>query len=54
MMITAIPMKAEHIASHFSKADRVAFINEQGQLMGSFAKWSGSRHRTQHWPTAFI
>ncbi|MGP1834129.1 NifB/NifX family molybdenum-iron cluster-binding protein [Shewanella frigidimarina] len=36
-MITAIPMKAEHIASHFSKADRVAFINEQGQLMGSFA-----------------
>jgi len=36
-MITAIPMKAEHISSHFSKADDVLFIDDQGQVIGRFA-----------------
>ncbi|AZG36321.1 MULTISPECIES: NifB/NifX family molybdenum-iron cluster-binding protein [Shewanella] len=37
MMITAIPMKDEHISSHFSKADEVLFIDDQGQVKGRFA-----------------
>lgn len=35
-MITAIPMKDEHIASHFSKADSVLMINEQAEVVASF------------------
>ena len=35
-MITAIPMKADCISSHFSKADDVVFINQQGNLIGRF------------------
>ena len=35
-MITAIPMKAENISNHFSKADEVLFINDQAQVVGRF------------------
>lgn len=31
MMITAIPMNDDRIASHFSKAHSLLFVNEQGQ-----------------------
>jgi predicted Fe-Mo cluster-binding NifX family protein len=37
MMITAIPMKDQHIANHFSRADEMLFIDEQGQVKGRFA-----------------
>ncbi|MGX9463465.1 NifB/NifX family molybdenum-iron cluster-binding protein [Shewanella sp. A14] len=36
-MITAIPLKDEHIASHFSRADSVLIINDQGHEIGRFA-----------------
>ncbi|AZG73374.1 NifB/NifX family molybdenum-iron cluster-binding protein [Shewanella livingstonensis] len=36
-MITAIPMKAENISSHFSKADEILFIDVQAQVIGRFA-----------------
>ncbi|WP_350433355.1 NifB/NifX family molybdenum-iron cluster-binding protein [Shewanella sp. H8] len=35
-MITAIPMKDQHIANHFSRADEMLFIDEQGQVKGRF------------------
>jgi len=36
-MITAIPMKDQHIANHFSRADEMLFMDEQGQVKGRFA-----------------
>lgn len=32
-MITAIPMKEDRVASHFTKADSFIFINEQGDVL---------------------
>lgn len=32
-MITAIPMKGDHVASHFTKADSFVFVNENGDVL---------------------
>ncbi|GGP42164.1 hypothetical protein GCM10009347_07360 [Shewanella algicola] len=36
-MITAIPIKDDHIASHFSRADSMIIINEQAEVIARFA-----------------
>ena len=35
--ITAIPMKDDHIAGHFAKAERFVFIDEQGTTLKEIA-----------------
>ena len=35
-MITAIPMRNEHIASHFSRADSVIMVNESANIVARF------------------
>ena len=32
-MITAIPMKEDRVASHFTKADSFVFVNENGDVL---------------------
>ncbi|MGB6137050.1 MAG: NifB/NifX family molybdenum-iron cluster-binding protein [Shewanella sp.] len=36
-MITAIPIKDDHIANHFSRADSMIIINENAEVIASFA-----------------